>query len=234
MKKKRGGKEEKVARKKPIIIAHKCNTKKAIEEALKYTSWIEVDVMITTDEQLVIGHPGGGWQAIDWTLEQILDLYKEKVEMTFGEFAEFVLSKGKKIEKIFLDLKYERMGQGIIGKVMDCGLLDKVIIISRSQEDLESMSMQALKLGWIVDGSILDPYGVYNELGCQYFIMPWYAITEKVLEEFRLNQVEITLIGEVRQNQERAVAMVERGIKFIMANDHLKEICEALKIKKKK
>lgn len=186
------------------LVATRCNTRKRIEEMAGVVKAIEVDLMMTQDGHLVVGHPVE-LQAKNYTLSSLRD-FRLKVKnpelltpyileicsvgpMTFDKLMQLVIEKDL---MLFLDLKYEEMGSLVAKELLKYALTHqdrlrkKLVIISRSQENLVAVSDTSLDLksGWIFDGALIDPKGDFVRLHNLYFVAPSYCLTPVFLQKF--------------------------------------------------
>lgn len=174
--------------KRPIVIQHRCNTRQKLLDALE-GSWVEVDLMITIDGYLVVGHPNSfraNRQTYSYLCEQFSECGDgERTDLiTFGELVGIAREKNL---HLVLDLKYEEMGAIVAQAIKDSDLVEEdVTVISWSQEDLMRVRRESnnIRTGWAFRGALIDPAGHADRLFCDVLITFGYYLTSSFLGEF--------------------------------------------------
>lgn len=169
------------------LVATRCNTTERIDDMRRVVDAIEVDLMKTKDGKIVVGHPTE-YQVKEYTFERFRNAIPGG--LTLDELIQISLREDL---FVFLDLKYEEMGELVTRELLKHALVrrewlrDKVVVIARSQENLVALANASLdlKTGWIFEGALNDPRSDFDRLHCLYFIGCHYDLTPKFLEKFR-------------------------------------------------
>ncbi|MFA6296689.1 MAG: hypothetical protein WC663_05015 [Patescibacteria group bacterium] len=168
----------------PELVVTRSNTKEKITNVLVIGSPMfdsfEVDLMETKDGMLVVGHPSI-FQARDYTL---IEARAQRGALTIDEMAEIVLMNNL---HVFLDLKYEDMGELAASEIRRVGLQNHSVLISWGQQNLVAVRRvdKELKTGWIFNGALEDPAGEMERLGCNYFVTCFYYMTTEFWVKMR-------------------------------------------------
>ncbi len=167
----------------PIVVAHRCNTRAKLL-GVPEGSWVEVDLMLTADKILVIGHP------IEHEVRHIMSSVlvdrwvDDERPIFFGELVQIVRERNL---SLVLDLKHEGMGDIAARCILEEGLGDKVVIIAWSQENLRAVKefYHGARTCWCVKGALIDPAGDAERIGFNILAVGHFYLTPRFLIEMR-------------------------------------------------
>ena len=203
----------------PVVVAHRCNSLDKIRCKGKFTGWLEIDLMHTRDRKLVVGHPAD-FQAIHYMWDET-GRYNVHVDgalpLSFIELAGIIREYDL---QVFLDLKYENMGEMVAREIVRLGLVDRVVVISWGQENLVAVNnvCKEIRTGWIFKGALIDPVGDLERLGCQFLITAAYYLTDGFLVKLRQSSKRLNLCIHCIKEACDAREAARLGVVFILAD----------------
>lgn len=199
--------------KNPQIVAIGCNTLAKIHDVARVVSCIEVDLMLTADKKLVVGHPSE-FQAKELNLGDLESKYAIK-PLIFSDLADLIKERNL---FVFLDLKYEGMGRFVAMEIIRNSLKNNVVLISWSQQNLADsvffVRRNNLQTGLIIEGALHDPEYYLKILGCSFFVASHYCLSDIFLEKLS-NLSGVKLCVRKIENDDIALKMKRNGADYL-------------------